>query len=130
MALKKAGMQPSDIDYINAHGTSTMADTIELGAVKRLFGNAIGKVSMSSTKSAIGHLLGGAGAVEAIFCLLALRDQIVPLVAHHPSSHSVRDPPGSPTASPRRDGSGAGREASASSRRPWGRAIRSRPASS
>jgi 3-oxoacyl-[acyl-carrier-protein] synthase II len=78
MALKKAGMTPSDIDYINAHGTSTMADTIELGAVKRLFGNAIGKVSMSSTKSAIGHLLGGAGAVEAIFCILAIRDQIVP----------------------------------------------------
>ena len=78
MALKKAGMQPSDIDYINAHGTSTMADTIELSAVKRLFGNAIGKVSMSSTKSAIGHLLGGAGAVETIFCILAIRDQIVP----------------------------------------------------
>jgi 3-oxoacyl-[acyl-carrier-protein] synthase II len=78
MALKKAGMSPSDIDYINAHGTSTMADTIELSAVKRLFGNAIGKVSMSSTKSAIGHLLGGAGAVEAIFCILAIRDQIVP----------------------------------------------------
>ncbi|MBS0505589.1 MAG: beta-ketoacyl-ACP synthase II [Proteobacteria bacterium] len=78
MALKKAGMTPADIDYINAHGTSTMADTIELGAVKRLFGNAIGKVSMSSTKSAIGHLLGGAGAVEAIFCILAIRDQIVP----------------------------------------------------
>ena len=64
MALKKAGMTPADIDYINAHGTSTMADTIELGAVRSLFGNAIGKVSMSSTKSAIGHLLGGAGAVE------------------------------------------------------------------
>jgi 3-oxoacyl-[acyl-carrier-protein] synthase II len=78
MALRKAGMGPSDIDYINAHGTSTMADTIELGAVKRLFGNAIGKVSMSSTKSAIGHLLGGAGAVESIFCILAIRDQIVP----------------------------------------------------
>ncbi len=78
MALKKAGMQPSDIDYINAHGTSTMADTIELGAVRSLFGDAIGKVSMSSTKSAIGHLLGGAGAVEAIFCILAIRDQIVP----------------------------------------------------
>jgi 3-oxoacyl-[acyl-carrier-protein] synthase II len=78
MALRKAGMSPSDIDYINAHGTSTMADTIELGAVKRLFGNAIGKVSMSSTKSAIGHLLGGAGAVESIFCILAIRDQIVP----------------------------------------------------
>src|SRR3954452_15412110 len=78
MALRKSGMTPSDIDYINAHGTSTMADTIELAAVKRLFGNAIGKVSMSSTKSAIGHLLGGAGAVESIFCILALRDQIVP----------------------------------------------------
>ncbi len=78
MALKKAGMTPSDIDYINAHGTSTMADTIELGAVKRLFGDAMANVSMSSTKSAIGHLLGGAGAVEAIFCILAIRDQIVP----------------------------------------------------
>ena len=78
MALKRAGMEPSDIDYINAHGTSTMADTIELGAVKRLFGDAISTVSMSSTKSAIGHLLGGAGAVEAIFCILAMRDQIVP----------------------------------------------------
>lgn len=78
MALKKAGMTPADIDYINAHGTSTMADTIELGAVKRLFGDAMANVSMSSTKSAIGHLLGGAGAVEAIFCILAIRDQIVP----------------------------------------------------
>lgn len=77
-ALKKAGMTPSDIDYINAHGTSTMADTIELGAVKRLFGDAMANVSMSSTKSAIGHLLGGAGAVETIFCILAIRDQIVP----------------------------------------------------
>ena len=78
MALKKAGMTPADIDYINALGTSTMADTIELGAVRRLFGDAIGSVSMSSTKSAIGHLLGGAGAVESIFCILAMRDQIVP----------------------------------------------------
>jgi 3-oxoacyl-[acyl-carrier-protein] synthase II len=78
MALKRASMRPADIDYINAHGTSTMADTIELAAVKRLFGNAIADVSMSSTKSAIGHLLGGAGAVEAIFCILAIRDQIVP----------------------------------------------------
>jgi 3-oxoacyl-[acyl-carrier-protein] synthase II len=78
MALKRAGMTPSDIDYVNAHGTSTMADTIELGAVRRLFGDAIGSISMSSTKSAIGHLLGGAGAVEAIFCVLAIRDQIVP----------------------------------------------------
>ena len=78
MALKRAGVAPSDIDYINAHGTSTMADTIELGSVRRLFGDAISTVSMSSTKSAIGHLLGGAGAVEAIFCVLAIRDQIVP----------------------------------------------------
>ena len=78
MALKRAGLSPSDIDYINAHGTSTMADTIELGSVRRLFGDAINTVSMSSTKSAIGHLLGGAGAVEAIFCILAIRDQIVP----------------------------------------------------
>ncbi|WCT74621.1 beta-ketoacyl-ACP synthase II [Sphingomonas naphthae] len=79
MALKKAGMAPSDIDYINAHGTSTpMGDELELGAVRRLFGDAIETVSMSSTKSAIGHLLGGAGAVESIFCILAIRDQIVP----------------------------------------------------
>jgi 3-oxoacyl-[acyl-carrier-protein] synthase II len=79
MALKKSGLQPSDIDYINAHGTSTpLGDELELGAVRRLFGNAIGSLSMSSTKSAIGHLLGGAGAVESIFCILALRDQVVP----------------------------------------------------
>jgi 3-oxoacyl-[acyl-carrier-protein] synthase II len=78
MAIKKSGLALEDIDYINAHGTSTMADTIELGAVRRLFGEAIGGVSMSSTKSAIGHLLGGAGAVESIFCVLAMRDQIVP----------------------------------------------------
>ncbi len=79
MALKKSGLQPSDIDYINAHGTSTpLGDELELGAVRRLFGNAIGSLSMSSTKSAIGHLLGGAGAVESIFCILAMRDQIVP----------------------------------------------------
>ena len=78
MALKRSGLAASDIDYINAHGTSTMADMIELGAVKRLFGEAIGGLSMSSTKSAIGHLLGGAGAVESIFCILAMRDQIVP----------------------------------------------------
>ncbi len=79
MALKKAGMNPADIDYINAHGTSTpLGDEIELGAVRRLFGSAMDTVSMSSTKSAIGHLLGGAGAVETIFCLLAIRDQIAP----------------------------------------------------
>ncbi|WP_118856923.1 beta-ketoacyl-ACP synthase II [Sphingomonas mesophila] len=79
MALKKSGLQPSDIDYINAHGTSTpLGDELELGAVRKLFGNAIANLSMSSTKSAIGHLLGGAGAVESIFCILALRDQVVP----------------------------------------------------
>src|SRR6187431_1192224 len=79
MALKKSGLQPSDIDYINAHGTSTpLGDELEAGAVRRLFGDALRTVSMSSTKSAIGHLLGGAGAVESIFCILALRDQIVP----------------------------------------------------
>ncbi|MCW6529886.1 beta-ketoacyl-ACP synthase II [Sphingomonas lycopersici] len=79
MAMRKSGLSLSDIDYINAHGTSTpLGDELELGAVRRLFGNAIGDLSMSSTKSAIGHLLGGAGAVESIFCLLAMRDQIVP----------------------------------------------------
>ena len=78
-ALDRAGMSPDDIDYINAHGTSTpLGDELELGAVRRLFGSAIDHVAMSSTKSAIGHLLGGAGAVETIFCILALRDQIVP----------------------------------------------------
>ncbi|MCF1459901.1 beta-ketoacyl-ACP synthase II [Agrobacterium vitis] len=78
MALKRAGMTAADIDYINAHGTSTMADTIELGAVERLVGASASKISMSSTKSAIGHLLGAAGAVEAIFSALAIRDGIVP----------------------------------------------------
>ena len=78
MALKRAGLQASDVDYVNAHGTSTMADTIELGAVERLVGDAASKISMSSTKSAIGHLLGAAGAVEAIFSVLAIRDNIVP----------------------------------------------------
>ena len=77
-ALKRAGLTPSDIHYINAHGTSTMADTIELGAVERLMGDAAEGATMSSTKSSIGHLLGAAGAVEAIFCVLALRDQVAP----------------------------------------------------
>ena len=77
-ALKRAGVTPSEIDYINAHGTSTMADTIELGAVERVVGNAAARISMSSTKSSIGHLLGAAGAVEAIFCILAMRDGIAP----------------------------------------------------
>src|SRR5436309_9789213 len=79
MALDRARLDPSDIDYINAHGTSTpLGDEIELRAVERLFGNTTQNVSMSSTKSSIGHLLGAAGAVEAIFSVLALRDQIVP----------------------------------------------------
>jgi 3-oxoacyl-[acyl-carrier-protein] synthase II len=79
MALKRAGITPDDIDYINAHGTSTqMGDEIELKAVERLVGNAAGDISMSSTKSATGHLLGAAGAVEAVFSLLAIRDNVVP----------------------------------------------------
>ncbi len=86
MALKKAGLGPGDIDYVNAHGTSTMADTIELAAVKRVLGDGLSGASMSSTKSAIGHLLGGAGAVEAVFCILAMRDGVVPptLNLHNP----------------------------------------------
>jgi 3-oxoacyl-[acyl-carrier-protein] synthase II len=79
MAMKKSGLDLSEIDYINAHGTSTpLGDELELGAVRRLFGSNIETLSMSSTKSAIGHLLGGAGAVESIFCILAMRDQIAP----------------------------------------------------
>jgi 3-oxoacyl-[acyl-carrier-protein] synthase II len=78
MALKRAGIQPSDIQYVNAHGTSTMGDEIELAAVERLFGNSAGKLAMSSTKSAVGHLLGAAGAVEAIYSVLAIRDNIAP----------------------------------------------------
>ncbi|MDB5467745.1 MAG: fabF, partial [Phenylobacterium sp.] len=78
-AIKDAGITPSDIDYINAHGTSTpLGDEIELGAVQRLLGNAASKVTMSSTKSATGHLLGAAGAIEAAFTCLAIRDQIAP----------------------------------------------------
>ncbi len=78
MALDDAGLKPADIDYINAHGTSTMADTIELGAVERMMGDAAGNVTMSSTKSATGHLLGAAGAIEAVFSILAIRDQVAP----------------------------------------------------
>jgi 3-oxoacyl-[acyl-carrier-protein] synthase II len=104
-AIKRAGISPDDIDYINAHGTSTpMGDEIELGAVQRLVGNAAGKISMSSTKSCVGHLLGAAGAVEAIFSILAIRDGIAPptinldnpsvqtpidLVPHHARERSI-----------------------------------------
>ena len=77
-ALEDAGLEPKDLDYINAHGTSTMADTIELGAVERMMGEHAGKVTMSSTKSMTGHLLGAAGAIEGIFAILAIRDQVAP----------------------------------------------------
>jgi 3-oxoacyl-[acyl-carrier-protein] synthase II len=104
-AIRRAEISPGDIDYINAHGTSTpIGDEIELKAVERLVGNAAGKISMSSTKSSIGHLLGAAGTVEAIFCLLAMRDQVAPptinldnpsvdtavdLVPHKPRKRSI-----------------------------------------
>ncbi|MCB1468696.1 MAG: beta-ketoacyl-ACP synthase II [Rhizobiaceae bacterium] len=92
-ALKRANLGPEDIDYINAHGTSTMADTIELGAVERLVGNAASKISMSSTKSSIGHLLGAAGAAEAIFSVLAIRDNIAPATINldNPSTETAID---------------------------------------
>ena len=78
-ALKRAGLKPSDIDYINAHGTSTpLGDEIELNTVQRLLGEGANAISMSSTKGAVGHLLGAAGAVEAVFSVLSIRDQIVP----------------------------------------------------
>ena len=78
-AIKRAGISPAEVDYVNAHGTSTqVGDEIELGAVQRVVGNAAGRISMSSTKSSVGHLLGAAGAVEAIFSVLALRDQVAP----------------------------------------------------
>jgi 3-oxoacyl-[acyl-carrier-protein] synthase II len=92
-ALKRAGIRPDEVDYINAHGTSTMADEIELKAVERLLGNAAARASMSSTKSATGHLLGAAGAVEAIFSLLAIRDNIAPatLNLENPSVDTALD---------------------------------------
>jgi len=92
-ALKRAKLDPGDLDYINAHGTSTMADTIELGAVERMLGNAASKVSMSSTKSSTGHLLGAAGAAEAIFSILAIRDNIAPATINldHPSAETPID---------------------------------------
>ncbi len=105
-ALKRAELNPEDIDYVNAHGTSTpLGDEIELGAVKRVFGDSVYKLSMSSTKSAIGHLLGAAGAVESIFSILAIRNGVVPptlnldnpsegcdidLVPHQPKERKVR----------------------------------------
>jgi 3-oxoacyl-[acyl-carrier-protein] synthase II len=93
-ALRRAGVSPSEVDYVNAHGTSTpVGDEIEIAAVQRLLGNASGRLSMSSTKSAIGHLLGAAGAVEAIFSVLAIRDQIAPptLNLDNPSVDTVID---------------------------------------
>jgi 3-oxoacyl-[acyl-carrier-protein] synthase II len=104
-AMRRAKISADEIDYINAHGTSTqLGDEIELKAVERLVGNSAARISMSSTKSSIGHLLGAAGTVEAIFCLLAMRDQVVPatinldnpsvataldLVPHKPRKRSV-----------------------------------------
>ncbi len=93
-AIKRAGVTPGEIDYINAHGTSTpMGDEIELGAVQRLVGNAASRISMSSTKSSIGHLLGAAGAVEAIFSILAMRDGVAPptLNLDNPSVETLID---------------------------------------
>ena len=87
--IKRASITPAEIDYINAHGTSTpLGDEIELGAVQRLVGDAAGRISMSSTKSSIGHLLGAAGAVEAIFSVLAMRDGVAP------PDHQSRQPVG------------------------------------
>jgi len=93
MALKRAGIPASEIDYVNAHGTSTMADGIELAAVERVVGDHAARLSMSSTKSSIGHLLGAAGALEAIFSILAMRDGVAPptLNLHNPSVETKID---------------------------------------
>ncbi|MDR3372315.1 MAG: beta-ketoacyl-ACP synthase II [Ancalomicrobiaceae bacterium] len=92
-AMKRAGISGNDIDYVNAHGTSTMADGIELASVERLLGNAAGSVAMSSTKSMTGHLLGAAGAIEAIFSVLAIRDNVLPPTINldNPSVETVLD---------------------------------------
>ena len=93
-ALRSARVEPDGVQYVNAHGTSTpLGDDLELGAVERLWGEAGAKLAMSSTKSAIGHLLGAAGAVEGIFSILAIRDQVAPptLNLHTPSRASIID---------------------------------------
>ncbi len=92
-ALKDSGLAPSDIDYVNAHGTSTMADGIEVGAVERFLGDHARNVAMSSTKSMTGHLLGAAGAIESIFAILAIRDQVAPPTINldHPDVETVMD---------------------------------------
>jgi 3-oxoacyl-[acyl-carrier-protein] synthase II len=92
-AFKSSGLSPADVQYVNAHGTSTMADDLELEAVETLFGDSAKGLAMSSTKSATGHLLGAAGAIEAIFSMLAIRDGVAPptLNLHEPSRASVID---------------------------------------
>jgi 3-oxoacyl-[acyl-carrier-protein] synthase II len=94
MALRDAGVRPDQVQYVNAHGTSTpMGDDLELGAVERLWGEAGSKLAMSSTKSSVGHLLGAAGAVEAVFSIQAIRDNVAPptLNLENPSRESIID---------------------------------------